>query len=1387
NSDANDVYLNGKLSVIAGDVIVGNSGNNRNNDIEYSGGGDSEIEIQGGSLTVNGQIRRNPSTTAGVLKYAQSGGALTVNGRNANTTNAKFEVLNTGSNFDMSAGTINIVRGGGGSTYGDLYLRAETSSVTGGEIIFSQTGITSTEDYILDATIPLNDLTITGNNGRDATVTLLISPLTVNGDLTLSNANSILDANTSFDIDVTINGDFTNSGTYNHYSNQTIFNGGAQNILGTTVNTFYDLNVNPITSLTLNNNITVQNDLDLSSGTLICGSNTVYVSGNVDNNATYTDVNSGIVLNGSSQQYLSGTGTFGQLELNNSSGARLSNGITLQKDLVLTQGILDINKYLLILGVNSNIQGAPFSDSKMITSDGVYSNVGIQKYFPTGPSIFTFPIGTSGKYTPADLTITANTNVGYIRLNNINSRHPGVIDPTNVLSYFWEVESFGILGMSGSLVFNYLDDDVVGGPESSYISARLIVPGTSWSKTTNVDDVANTLTYTYTTTDNLSGDYTAGLDPAFPNDVPEYTSNANGNWTNQSIWTQTGGSTYPCPPGGPNGFIVNIDHEVTANADYCLSYQTTINDRLILPAAYSGHNLGTVSGNGTLYMEKGILPEGKYASFFDCSGNGTLEYGGSGSYSLVADLYSSLPNLLFSGTGTRILPNSDLTICNLLEIDGPTLDNSVNNKKLTIQGSFERYNTGAFLSGSGTGATVSFEGSALQTLGGATGDFIGSNAFNNLEINNSSGLNIGAAGSIEVTGNLMLTDGIIQTTSTEVLTITNTDENCVIPSGGSSSSYINGPLIKRINQGDEFFFPIGKDVNPGNKLTLKSVQSGTLDWVVEYFNPNTNTTFSAPLTSVNLEEYWQVSGVPAASRAKVNIAWDPLSDLTPLMTQNGLTDMRVAEYNGSNWVEIASSSMGNNYNGTVETNNRVTLSTGTREFTIACVNQPIPRARLAPTGPVCGTDGIPVTFTSSFPIELNYTLSYNKDGVPQTPVTISSLPYTLPTDAAGGDYTLTAFTYNNPPSAGPAVSGVVDASTVSVFATPTTAAAGTDQSLCGGTSATLAANTPTVGTGLWSIINGTGGTVVSPTVPTSDFNGTNGTSYTLRWTISNGTCESTDDVVINFPILPGQPSAFTTSSSIVCQNDAGVAYAITNDPLVSYNWSYSGSDVTINGTTNSVTLDFGSSATGGNLSVEAVNGCGTSAPRTMGITVTAQPTISLGTDPEVCEGVGSANLTYSATTGGANQYSIDYDATAEAEGFSDVNLDVLPVSPIVLAVPGTASPGTYDATLTVTNSVSSCTSQDYAIQITINTRPVITFVTEVTNVCEGSMGNVYSTQPGMSNYVWDVPTGGSIEAGGTGSDDNVTVTWSSAGARTVSVNYDDGNGCNTASPVLSNV
>ena len=64
----------------------------------------------------------------------------------------------------MSAGTITIVRGGG-TTYGDLYLRPASSSVTGGTIIFTNAIPNTLQNYLMDTNIPLNNLTITGAAG----------------------------------------------------------------------------------------------------------------------------------------------------------------------------------------------------------------------------------------------------------------------------------------------------------------------------------------------------------------------------------------------------------------------------------------------------------------------------------------------------------------------------------------------------------------------------------------------------------------------------------------------------------------------------------------------------------------------------------------------------------------------------------------------------------------------------------------------------------------------------------------------------------------------------------------------------------------------------------------------------------------------------------------------------------------------------------------------------------------------------------------------------------------------------------------------------------------------------------------------------------------------
>src|SRR5688572_891576 len=75
--------------------------------------------------------------------------------------------------------------------------------------------------------------------------------------------------------------------------------------------------------------------------------------------------------------------------------------------------------------------------------------------------------------------------------------------------------------------------------------------------------------------------------------------------------------------------------------------------------------------------------------------------------------------------------------------------------------------------------------------------------------------------------------------------------------------------------------------------------------------------------------------------------------------------------------------------------------------------------------------------------------------------------------------------------------------------------------MCGLTSPTLAGNNLTVGTGLWTIVSGAGGTITTAGQFNSGFSGVAGTTYVLQWTISNAPCpNSSDQVTITFEQNP---------------------------------------------------------------------------------------------------------------------------------------------------------------------------------------------------------------------------------------------------------------------------
>jgi hypothetical protein len=95
----------------------------------------------------------------------------------------------------------------------------------------------------------------------------------------------------------------------------------------------------------------------------------------------------------------------------------------------------------------------------------------------------------------------------------------------------------------------------------------------------------------------------------------------------------------------------------------------------------------------------------------------------------------------------------------------------------------------------------------------------------------------------------------------------------------------------------------------------------------------------------------------------------------------------------------------------------------------------------------------------------------------------------------------------------------------------TTATAGSDQAVCA-TTATLAGNAPTTGTGTWTVVGGSG-TITTPTSPTSGITSLGVGANTFRWTLPNGVCtDSQDDVIITGQSSSVAPTGISGNTSL---------------------------------------------------------------------------------------------------------------------------------------------------------------------------------------------------------------------------------------------------------------
>ncbi len=96
---------------------------------------------------------------------------------------------------------------------------------------------------------------------------------------------------------------------------------------------------------------------------------------------------------------------------------------------------------------------------------------------------------------------------------------------------------------------------------------------------------------------------------------------------------------------------------------------------------------------------------------------------------------------------------------------------------------------------------------------------------------------------------------------------------------------------------------------------------------------------------------------------------------------------------------------------------------------------------------------------------------------------------------------------------------------VLICPTPPVANAGPDQEFCESSTASLSGNTPATGSGLWTLVSGSGA-ITSPGSPNSGVTNLGYGTNVFRWTITNGSCNSSiDDVTVKRDQTPTTANA----------------------------------------------------------------------------------------------------------------------------------------------------------------------------------------------------------------------------------------------------------------------
>ncbi len=254
---------------------------------------------------------------------------------------------------------------------------------------------------------------------------------------------------------------------------------------------------------------------------------------------------------------------------------------------------------------------------------------------------------------------------------------------------------------------------------------------------------------------------------------------------------------------------------------------------------------------------------------------------------------------------------------------------------------------------------------------------------------------------------------------------------------------------------------------------------------------------------------------------------------------------------------------------------------------------------------------------------------------------------------------------------------------------------------------------------------GTGATISGSSSTSNITFSPTATSGTLSVNGVNACGVGTPSTLAITVISPVGAAGAIAGSTTACTGQDNVIYsvpAIAN--AVSYNWSYSGTGVTItNGTTRTPTLSFSATATTGTLSVCGINACGNGSTSVKGITINATP------DAPIIGSITQPSCMLATATVAVSGLPASGTWTINPGGITGTGNST--------TITGLAS-GSYNFTV---NNSAGCVS-DASVNVVVNAQPETPVVANqsISIITAGTFVVAPAGVPAGTTYTWTAPT-----------------------------------------------